>query len=290
MADIVRSRRRCAKSRNGCVPRDKLLGSRAVENLRLHLNGRDGGDWPLRGGVHRIVREANGAIGFGDEARGALLAQLCLDRRGLWLQVANGVRGIHVNGRSVRRVAALRAGDALHLDGVEVLVQGRPGDAAPLPEDAAETTGDTRMLLRGVGGPYHGRSVPLDRPRLVGYGREADIRADHEAVSERHARLERHGERVLLRDLGSEAGSLVNGHRVRDAVLLPGDQVVFGQCRFVVEAPFVSLPEPPPAAPVRAAPEPVALPEPSTSRWPWLLLAAMLLAVALGALLLFGAG
>ena len=278
--------------RNRCALRHKLLGSRAVENLRLHLNGRDSGDWPLHDGVHRIVREANGTVGVGDDARGALLAQLCVDKRGLWLQVANGVRGIHVNGRSVRRVAMLRPGDALYLDGVELLVQGQAGNAVPLLEIGVDTTADTRMLLRGVGGPYHGRSIPLDRPRLVGRGREADIQVDEASVSERHARLERHGDRVLLRDLDSAEGSLVNGRRVRSAALSPGDQIVFGtQHRFVVEAPFA--PSPPPETAAAAAsptPAPVRAPKASAKRWPWLLLAALLLAAALSALLLFGAG
>ena len=254
----------------------------------MHLNGRDGGDWTLGEGVHRIVREANGTVGVGDAARGALLAQLCLDRRGLWLQVANGVRGIHVNGRSVRRVAALRAGDSLYLDGVELQVQGRRGDALRLPDNPADTQGDTRLLLRGVGGPYHGRSFPLDRPRLLGSGREADIRIDEPGISARHARLERHGERVLLRDLDSADGSQVNGHRARNAVLQPGDQVVFGQSRFVVEAPFAPAPDPVPVAgPAAVATQ---LPQDSARRWPWLLLAAAVLAAGLAALLLFGAG
>lgn len=258
----------------------------------MHLNGRDAGDWPLHDGVHRIVREANGTVGVGDEARGALLAQLCVDKRGLWLQVANGVRGIHVNGRSVRRVAMLRAGDALYLDGVELLVQGRSGDAMPLLELGIDTTGDTRMLLRGVGGPYHGRSIPLDRPRLVGRGREADILADEASVSQRHARMERHGDRVLLRDLDSAEGSLVNGRRVRHAALVPGDQVVFGtQHRFVVEAPFAPAQAPEAAAAAEVAtPVPAHASQASVKRWPWLLLAALLLAGALSALLLFGAG
>ncbi len=262
-----------------------------MENLRLHLNGRDGGDWPLDDGVHRIVREANGTIGVGDEARGALLAQLCLDRRGLWLQVANGARGVHVNGRSVHRVAALRAGDSLYLDGIELQVRGRRGDDLPLPESVADAQGDIRLLLRGIGGRYHGRSLPLDRPRLVGSGRGADIRPDDASVLERHARLERDGDRVLLRDLASAEGSLVNGHRVRDAVLLPGDQVVFGECRFVVEAPFAPAPEPASAKDAtQVAPTSKEGPRASPSRWPWLLLAAVLLALAISALLLFGAG
>ena len=46
---------------------------------------------------------------------------------------------------------------------------------------------------------------------------------------------------VMLRDLGSHEGSLVNGWPTRSGLLRPGDQVVFdAHHRFVVEAPSVS--------------------------------------------------
>jgi hypothetical protein len=97
----------------------------------------------------------------------------------------------------------------------------------------ADTPGDLRLVLRGVGGHYHGRSITLERPRLVGRAAEADIRIDNQAFPERHARLEHHDGRVLLRDLDSGESSAVNGKPVRDALLLPGDQVVFdAQHRF----------------------------------------------------------
>ena len=74
-------------------------------------------------GVHRIVREASGHVGVGDQLQGALLVRICVDRRGLWLQVPTGMRGVHVNGRPILRMALLRAGDSIYVDGVELLVQ-----------------------------------------------------------------------------------------------------------------------------------------------------------------------
>jgi hypothetical protein len=111
VAPIVR--RLGAKSK----PLHGMLVSRRVENLRLHFGNRQQPDRALVTGVHRVVREASGLIGVGDNAQGALLAQFCVDRRGLWLQVASGGRGIHVNGRPVQRMALLRAGDTVYLDG-----------------------------------------------------------------------------------------------------------------------------------------------------------------------------
>ena len=58
-------------------PRRGMLGSRRVENLRLHFGNRQQPDRALVTGVHRVVREASGLIGVGDNAQGALLAQFC---------------------------------------------------------------------------------------------------------------------------------------------------------------------------------------------------------------------
>ena len=87
---------------------------------------------------------------------------------------------------------------------------------------------------------------------------------------------------------------------MRDAVLEPGDQVVFdAHHRFVVEAPARAIGGRDRAVDVAAhaadasASAAAAAADAATGsirRLPWLLLAALLLAALLGALLLFGAG
>lgn len=270
-----------------------MLGSRRVRNLTLNFPQRQQPDHPLRTGVHRLVRSASGAVALGDHVQGALLAQFCVDRRGLWLQVASGMRGVHVNGRAVRRVALLRAGDAVYADGVEVRVR---ADVAPLPASTPSShhVEDARVVLRGIGGRHHGRSISLERPCRVGSDAASAIVLESPGAAPAHAVIERHGETVTLRDAGSADGTLVNGQRVRDASLSAGDQLVFDpQSRFVLEVPWAcswQADDGAGAEPALSA-VPVAAPRPAGSmqRWPWLLLAALLLAGALAALLLFGA-
>ena len=277
-------------------PRRVMLGSRVVENLRLHFGNRQQPDRALVTGVHRVVREPNGLLGLGDSAQGALLVQFCVDRRGLWLQVANGIRGIHVNGRPVQRMALLRAGDAVYVDGAEILVQAAHQDLDALPQADTGNANDPRIVLRGVGGKHHGRSFTLSKPCVVGRIHSATIHIDDPGFADRHAQLERRGDNVLLRDLGSATGSRVNGLEVRDALLAAGDQVAFGsQHRFVVEVPWLESANESRQltddAEVDAAEQDSALaPRQSARRWPWLLLAALFLAATLSALLLFGAG
>lgn len=270
-----------------------MLDCAGVNALRLRFQNREHADLVLSPGVHAIGYDSDGALGLvpGDAAVG----QVCVDRRGVWLQVRDGTPGLHVNGRPVRRMAMLRVGDAVFVGGTELLLLA--GDPLPAPADYGFSGGvDTRMLLRGVGGPHHGRSFTLDRPRTVGRAGECDIRINDPAFADRHARLEAHADGVVLRDMGSVEGTLVNGRPVRHALLQPGDQIVFGsQHRFVVEAPVqrASAGETVAPAPVRVpvveSPQaPSALPR-SARRMPWLLLAALLLAGALSLLLLYGA-
>lgn len=251
-------------------------------------------------GAHGIGRVGTGtdAIGLVDEAASPIV-RFCVDRRGVWLTVAEGARGVHVNGRQVRRMAMLRPGDAIYIDGVEMLlVSGRALEPVPasLKQTALDSPGDPRVLLRGVGGQYHGRSFTLEVPRLIGHARDADIRIDDPAFADRHARLELWDDVIILRDLGSVDGSMVNGVAVRDAIVQSGDQLVFdSHHRFVIEAPArpsASNDRPPTIDETAEAEAATARQqEPlrqSTRRLPWLLLAAVLLAAALSALLLFG--
>ena len=207
----------------------------------------------------------------------------------------DGARSLHVNGRPVRRMAMLRAGDTVHMDGVELILLGpSPRLLADLP---AALPGVLRhVVLRGVGGTHHGRSFNLDRVCVVGRLADSDVCIAEPGFPDRHSRLEPHPDGIVLRDLGSAEGSVVNGHPVREGLLMPGDQIVFGaNQRFVLEAPRVrplgtAAPAAVGASELAATAEPARSPVASSMRrMPWLLLAALLLAGALALLLLYGA-
>lgn len=175
-------------------------------------------------------------------------ASFLSDRRGLWLRVPAGAAGVHVNARPVRQLAQLRPGDLVCLDRVRVLVRASeppvierriPG-TAPAALNEAQRVSAARVVLRGLSGPHFGRSVTLTEPRVLGRAASADVRLDDPAVAERHAVLELHGDRVVLR-AQCEDTTLVNGTPVLDAVLSPGDQLQVDQFRFVLEAPGLPL-------------------------------------------------
>lgn len=279
-----------------------MLDCRRMENLKLRIADDVRSELPLGAGVHAVgpLGGQDDRLGLVDDSQAARV-RFCVDRRGVWLTVADDARGVHVNGREVRRMAMLRVGDAVYVDGVEMLVVGSTAPELPgaaLHEPASDAPGDPRVVLRGVGGQYHGRSFTLEQPRLVGRSTDADIRIDDPSFADRHARLDLVGDDVILRDLGSAEGTLVNGEAMRDALLRPGDQVVFdAHHRFVVEAPMRGRSA---GDHARDAGERVvelvndgdAEPGAPASPWrlPWLLLAALVIAGLLSALLLFGSG
>jgi pSer/pThr/pTyr-binding forkhead associated (FHA) protein len=250
-----------------------------VEQIRIRTAGEAQDERVLGHGSHVLPGQGGGV-------------RLCLDRRGAWLQVDPGESGVLVNGRPVRRMAMLRVGDTVWLDGRELQLLAANGAPRDPPGDA---TAAERLVLRGVGGQYHGRCITLDRPRTVGRQPDCDIRVDDPAFPERHARLEPRGDAVVLEPLAADEDSVVNGERVRNAMLRPGDQVVFdAHHRFVLESPGV--PRARHDAPVDFDDGDEALPDgpahrtgSGLRRLPWLLLAALLLAAALSALLLSGA-
>ena len=176
-------------------------------------------------------------------------ASIIADRRGLWLRVLPDCQPMHLNGRPVKQLAMLRIGDLLCFD--QIRVQLRDTDAKAInrnvPENGPLTLNETqqvsaaRVLLRGLSGQHFGRIYGLVSPQLLGSGANADIAIEDDSVAEKHAQIELHGDKVVLRAMSPEAVTHVNGIAVTDALLSPGDQISIEQSRFMLEAPGLPL-------------------------------------------------
>ena len=80
--------------------------------------------------------------------------------------------------------------------------------------------------------PLDGISQPLELSEasyVIGRDAACTVTLDDDAVSRRHATLERRPEGYVLHDLGSLNGSFVNESRVEQCVLHSGDRVRFGK-------------------------------------------------------------
>ncbi|MBX3268813.1 MAG: FHA domain-containing protein [Sandaracinaceae bacterium] len=75
----------------------------------------------------------------------------------------------------------------------------------------------------------------------VGRGIDNDVILADVAVSRRHLKVIREGDKLTLRDLGSGNGTQLNGARVSTAVLTEGDRIELGETTLVVRLPGADL-------------------------------------------------
>lgn len=291
--------------------------------MRISFPNGEHADVALAGGSFSIGSAPDNDVVLAAEGVMPRHVSLTLEpQRGILLHVASGGSAVHVNGRAVHEFGILRLGDVLSVGRAQLLLKPSadetivvkvPESAAPT-NDATSQAASSRVVLRGVAGGFYGRSIALQEPVVVGRGAAAAVRIDDPELPEQAVSFEVYGDRVVLRDLGSLDGSVVNGVPVRNAILHPGDQIAIDVHRFVLEAPGLPLRgsdaaaeplvpgahagstqtlravrvEPPtPQPPTRSGDEP-AIEGSGGSRLGWLLLAAALISAALAGLFLYG--
>lgn len=82
----------------------------------------------------------------------------------------------------------------------------------------------------------NGPSLALDKPiLLVGRHRDCDVRLKSSKVSRRHCCIAQVHHYVIARDLASTNGIRINGVRVKEGLLLPGDELAIANIRYLVQ-------------------------------------------------------
>jgi predicted component of type VI protein secretion system len=80
------------------------------------------------------------------------------------------------------------------------------------------------------------RSFSITREMtVIGRRQDCDLMIPLGEISRKHCRIIRDGDSLRLEDLGSSNGTFVNGRRVQEAVLEPGDTIQVGPVQFVMQ-------------------------------------------------------
>jgi len=96
--------------------------------------------------------------------------------------------------------------------------------------------------LAVVQGPDHGKAFDVNGSTLViGRDPSCDVPLHDPGISRQHARMELRGDHYVLKDLGSANGSYVNGMRVTESSLQPGDQIRVGNTILALGGPESTL-------------------------------------------------
>ena len=179
-----------------------VIDCRRVTALRLRLPATDRDVLVLEPGVHAVTPATLGA-----SAGTQTVANIYVDSRGTWLQLREGLRGAYVNGRAVRHMAMLRAGDALYLEGVECVLLGREAEPA-----VSSGVADQRAVLRAVAGRHHGRCFALGNGCTLGRSARCDVVLDDEGVDDCHVELRPSGAGWAVAVHGREGSVTANGN------------------------------------------------------------------------------
>ncbi len=78
------------------------------------------------------------------------------------------------------------------------------------------------------------RDFPLkSKTAIVGRRLDCDLRIPTKDVSRQHCEIQVKGVEVLIKDLGSSNGTFINGKRVAESYVKPGDRVTVGPVTFI---------------------------------------------------------
>jgi hypothetical protein len=136
-------------------------------------------------------------------------------------------------------IVEIERGEGLDTGMFRVTAEVFSGDAAPEQAPAPYPPSPYDQPGPPPGGPVGGRNVRLVASdgrsfplaigsTVIGRGDQATLRLPDVGISRRHARIDFDGSQVVLTDLGSTNGSMVNGQRVSAVALNPGDMIQIG--------------------------------------------------------------
>jgi hypothetical protein len=107
--------------------------------------------------------------------------------------------------------------------------------ARPAAPPAASPPGAAFLIINGT------RTILLDQP-ILNIGRRLDnqLILEDNRVSRSHAQIRQRFGRYMLYDLGSRGGTCVNGQRIVECVLQPGDVITLGGTQLIYGEGIIS--------------------------------------------------
>jgi two-component system, NtrC family, response regulator GlrR len=100
------------------------------------------------------------------------------------------------------------------------------------------TTSDARLIV--IAGPSRGQVIELNKPVSIGRDQSSSRLIPDLALSRRHCEITRDDGALILRDIESLNGTIVNGVPIRTHLLADGDQIRIGDSALIFVAPPVA--------------------------------------------------
>ena len=175
----------------------------------------------------------------------AFHASLNIQGSNLKLISEAGSGSCYVNDMPVDDVYSLSPDDELRIGQHRLLIlTAQKADA--IRKEASAEEAKSPINTSETGWSLHAQHSKLkDTPYIIagksimGRSKDCDLAVPYKLLSRHHVEFTVRDGQLYLRDLGSSNGSYVNGHRVAEARLQPGDQVSLAKLAFEVRGPIV---------------------------------------------------
>ena len=168
-----------------------------------------------------------------DDSVGEAHAEIRLVDGQLYLKDTGSFKGTFVGGQKAVDNFQLRSGDIIGIGRVELEIS----DPKTRPTASGVAKAKSDWSLTAIGGDMQGRTIMIHGSMTFGRSSNCDIIIEGEYMSRRHAELSLKGGGLRIVDLGSSNGTCVNGKKVNEHQLKPGDKISFDKSVFLVAGP-----------------------------------------------------
>jgi len=162
-------------------------------------------------------------------AKSAALEALTEENRTLRLAVERTRGALEEREFLIRRLERSESTNANVLGRIQTSIE-RLGASSAVPGAAAAAVECSAELSRVDG--QHKTSYPLVRRTRIGRAPGCELQINSSSVSRQHAQVLMGPRDVIIEDLNSTNGVIVNGRKVSKALLNDGDMVMIGEAQF----------------------------------------------------------
>ena len=197
----------------------------------------------LLNAVTTISNESTADIPFYGSSTGTTKVHIIKRNSELYLQDISNNTAIFHNDHRINHKVQLHHGATVRIadTSYQILNQQQNQGAIITTPDYQPIARDAKhWQLQAIDGDIKGRSFKLGTQTIIGREPDCNICIPSDQLSRKHVQLIVTGGKVMLQDLNSTNGTLVNGKKVEHRIIDEGDDVRVGRITFKLIAPQLS--------------------------------------------------
>lgn len=190
-----------------------------------------------------ISNDKEADIRFSGNASGTTNVHILLQENHLYLEDMSANCPILINGQRVTHKVSIQAGDELKIADISFqIIHSKHIQVTGL-DDTKPIEKDSKLWqLQVIRGDLRPKTFKLSPQTIIGRDHTADICINNAKLSRQHMKLIVTGGKVLMQDLNSSSGTLINNKRIDHGILDENDEIQLNNIVFKLIAPIGKAP------------------------------------------------